>query len=812
MTIPSIPAEGSSAYPVLNAIVVTDLVGPQAANRQHVQGRTRTNTLRTIVNQLTLEINHITDDGPLNQVNPTVNVGSLEYYLPRNGSALMWGKLGLAHRRTYLHPTAFDGSKFHWFITTDTGQVGESTALGLKRIGPYDYQLWLRQGGILTINKVLTTGDVGAGSGLDADMLDGLESVQFLRSDTNQERVVANLCTLTANVTEAGGVAAFILRTVTHLWNVSTKAGANDTERALTFRETTSDFPLLSLRPLANRNLTKGLRIYKSTVDFSGSYMGVGDCSQGTPSNWGGQDFSHHTLQWPEDATARFVIGDVQVFAINRPDLTKTVATLSNVAGAGRECYLTFLDEGYGNLARIGFDINKNASIELGARVAASTPYIDFHSVGTSVNSYDVRLIVNGGISGTNGEGQLTIRASMVNMDYLNVTHNGYFAYIRCYTDIQAERGLFEKNVPALSDGAYSDGNLELRTNNSSLPRIGFHRAGHDAIALYYNGGTALRGRTASGWDDKLAWMSDVSAALVGRLTLLGGTTGDATWPNAPTGWYIALVIAGGGGGGAGGSCGDTNTNKVVGGGGGGGGASGESALFRFYYDSARGVLGAHAGGGGAGGASSNLLGSQGGNSWIQVGTGGSIQHILDCMGGQGGKGGGPGGFGGFSGGGGYSGHSGSGGGSGGSSARWDWGGAEGQDVVWTYSTRGLGGGGRGIAEGMSGYWGTGGLGGLFGSDQGSGSGGGGGAPGVFSVVGPLFDLGAYAGWTPNVVFGNGGDGGYAPNTQSAGHNGGNASLMGAGGGGGGGAYGPWTEGGIGGNGTGGYVCIWREN
>jgi hypothetical protein len=264
-------------------------------------------------------------------------------------------------------------------------------------------------------------------------------------------------------------------------------------------------------------------------VDFSGSYMGVGDASQGTPANWGGQDFSQHTLQWPGDVTARFLLGNVEVFTLNQPDTTQTLATLSNAGGTGRGCALNFFDTGYGEMARIGYDIYKNGFMKLGGHTVGSTPFIDFHSVGAVTNNFDVRMIANGGVANVDGQGQLTIHASMVNLGYLNVTHIGYFGYVRCYTDIQAERGLFEKNVPALSDGAYSDGNLELRTYNSSLPRIGFHRAGHDAIALYYNGGTALRGRTASGWDDKLAWMSDVSAAFV---SVLGEIWYSLTPPN----------------------------------------------------------------------------------------------------------------------------------------------------------------------------------------------------------------------------------------------------------------------------------------
>ncbi|WP_396190001.1 hypothetical protein, partial [Flavobacterium sp.] len=56
-------------------------------------------------------------------------------------------------------------------------------------------------------------------------------------------------------------------------------------------------------------------------------------------------------------------------------------------------------------------------------------------------------------------------------------------------------------NVPAISNSAYLDGHVELVTTDNSRPRIGFHRAGTDAVALYYDGGTTLRVRGNAGAD-----------------------------------------------------------------------------------------------------------------------------------------------------------------------------------------------------------------------------------------------------------------------------------------------------------------------
>lgn len=62
-------------------------------------------------------------------------------------------------------------------------------------------------------------------------------------------------------------------------------------------------------------------------------------------------------------------------------------------------------------------------------------------------------------------------------------------------------RQLVSLNVAAISNTSYADGHLELRTTDNSLPRIGFHRAGTDALALYYNGGSTLRVRQSNGND-----------------------------------------------------------------------------------------------------------------------------------------------------------------------------------------------------------------------------------------------------------------------------------------------------------------------
>jgi cytoskeletal protein CcmA (bactofilin family) len=60
-------------------------------------------------------------------------------------------------------------------------------------------------------------------------------------------------------------------------------------------------------------------------------------------------------------------------------------------------------------------------------------------------------------------------------------------------------------NVPAVSNNSYIDAHIQIRTTDNSCPRIAFHRAGTDAIALYYAGGSNLRIKDWIG-DDYSIW------------------------------------------------------------------------------------------------------------------------------------------------------------------------------------------------------------------------------------------------------------------------------------------------------------------
>ncbi|MGN5354326.1 hypothetical protein ACQ4P5_20195 [Ralstonia sp. L16] len=68
-----------------------------------------------------------------------------------------------------------------------------------------------------------------------------------------------------------------------------------------------------------------------------------------------------------------------------------------------------------------------NGGIEVGSQTATNTPFIDFHSSGSSVD-YDARIIASGGNTATPGKGTLSVLASNVVLGAANLQMNGYSA------------------------------------------------------------------------------------------------------------------------------------------------------------------------------------------------------------------------------------------------------------------------------------------------------------------------------------------------------------------------------------------------
>lgn len=80
------------------------------------------------------------------------------------------------------------------------------------------------------------------------------------------------------------------------------------------------------------------------------------------------------------------------------------------------------LDDGVGSAVIKGV-LSVNGSMEHGSTVAASTPYIDFHSSGTNID-YDSRIVASGG-NGSVGGGGINIQANVFQMNGNTICHLG---------------------------------------------------------------------------------------------------------------------------------------------------------------------------------------------------------------------------------------------------------------------------------------------------------------------------------------------------------------------------------------------------
>lgn len=84
-------------------------------------------------------------------------------------------------------------------------------------------------------------------------------------------------------------------------------------------------------------------------------------------------------------------------------------------------------------------------------------------------------------------------------------------------------------NSPALSANAYNDGQIELQTGDGTFPRIGFHRAGLTAAALYYGGsdgiGPIMGIRDNTNADYRIAYTNSSADFVAATYTATGNIT-----------------------------------------------------------------------------------------------------------------------------------------------------------------------------------------------------------------------------------------------------------------------------------------------
>ncbi len=102
-----------------------------------------------------------------------------------SGAIQQTGKLSYNNNRLRL--MAVDGSNNMWFTwtTDDTDLI-----IGIHRNGANDYDLYVRDGGVTC--TVWHTGNDGAGSGMDADLLDGQQGSYYQNANNLNAGTVPN--------------------------------------------------------------------------------------------------------------------------------------------------------------------------------------------------------------------------------------------------------------------------------------------------------------------------------------------------------------------------------------------------------------------------------------------------------------------------------------------------------------------------------------------------------------------------------------------------------------------------------------------
>lgn len=225
--ISAIPGVGDSAFPALDSITVTDLVGPQAANRQPVSLDTRSLTLRDTVNKVVETIN-------------ALQPGGAEVYLRRDGTLAMLGALDMGAKRitNVADPTGDshavnrlyadgryvrvvgdamtgalrmanatpvqgnDGSTDQDLVKVDATPDAVFGNENLRSIIESNGKAYRRSSGLY---QIWDSGNQGPGSGLNADLVDGHEGAVIARTNaTGIQTFTAKLRTPSTVGADAG--------------------------------------------------------------------------------------------------------------------------------------------------------------------------------------------------------------------------------------------------------------------------------------------------------------------------------------------------------------------------------------------------------------------------------------------------------------------------------------------------------------------------------------------------------------------------------------------------------------------------------
>lgn len=114
--------------------------------------------------------------------------------------------------------------------------------------------------------------------------------------------------------------------------------------------------------------------------------------------------------------------------------------------------------------------------------------------------------------------------------------------YERTTQGLYVHRGKMQvnlNNAPRISNTGYYDGQLQIRQDTPSEPRIGFTEQGSSALALYkQQGAETLRVRGSTGTDYPLVGAAGSAQQIIGQYV---GTPG---WSSSATGAWLTTTIS----------------------------------------------------------------------------------------------------------------------------------------------------------------------------------------------------------------------------------------------------------------------------
>lgn len=275
-------------------------------------------------------------------------------------------------------------------------------------------------GVLINGNTAWHAGNDGSGSGLDADLLDGIDSTGFLRRniDTNTTGQVT--------ITRDGDAIVFNKNTTTSYSGLvfNSKTNPNSDFGYIRYYDDSANFDggIYDIGSSTENSLMV-VGVENDTSDTSGDILVLRGGNKVIIDNksLSGGSAPSNIIEFRNGGTLKSYInvagkymGDVDtVDGLHAASFMRSDAntsTTGNVSIGG-----TLSVSGATNLgANLTINWAGNAGMEIGRTDGtASTPFIDFHS-GATATDYDVRLGASGG-DGTNGHGYLTIYANQVN-------------------------------------------------------------------------------------------------------------------------------------------------------------------------------------------------------------------------------------------------------------------------------------------------------------------------------------------------------------------------------------------------------------